>query len=198
MPNQTVSILPKPGSGWAYAWSTKNYDATLGHTLRTSGAVPTIPLVFGANGRKPNRVTKGLAGGKSKSTFVEAGKEDEAKTAGWKVTASTVKREAKGKNTVAVAVKLEANVYHCWLMPKTLHTALGATSLTELGIVLASSVPVEDRIWGAEGYILKTAAAGIPAGTRFGIRKFKVPYTTASGQKHSTFAAPDSPYMAGA
>jgi hypothetical protein len=198
MPNDVVSILPKAGSGWAYAWSTKNFDATLGHTKISTGAVPTIALVFGANGKKPNRVSKDLTGGRTKSTYVESGKEDAARTAGWKVTIGSVKRQAQGKNTKAVAVKLEANVYHCWLMPNTLYTALGGTGLTALGIVLASTVPAEDRIWGAQGYILKTEAAGVPAGSRFGIRRFSVSYPDASGQKHRTFAAPDSPHMTGA
>lgn len=196
MPNQTVYVSQSATSGWGYAWSTKNYDATLGHTL-VSGAVPAKPLVFGANMKKPNRVTKAMPGGKTKSTFVQAGKEDDAKGAEWKVQISTAKRQAQGKNTVAVAIKLEANVYHCWLMPKTLHTALGATGLTALGIVLASTVPADDRIWGAQGYILKTEAAGIPAGARFGIRRFQLSYTDAAGKKHKTFAAPDSPHMKG-
>jgi hypothetical protein len=198
MPNDIVSILPKAGNGWAYAWSTKNYDATLGHTKFDASTTPTIALVFGANGKKPNRVIKELAGGKTKSTYVEAGKEDDAKTAGWKVMIGTVKRAPQGKNTKAVAIKLEANVYHCWLMPNTLHTALGTTGLTQLGIVPASTVPAEDRIWGAQGYILKTEAAGVPAGSRFGIRRFSVSYPDASGKKHKTFAAPDSPHMTGA
>lgn len=198
MPNDVVSILPKAGNGWAYAWSTKNYDATLGHTKITLGTPPTLPLVFGANGKKPNRVTKDLAGGKTKSTYVEAGKEDEAKTAGWKVTISTSKRQAKGKNSKAVAIKLEANVYHCWLMPNTLHTALGTTGLADLGIVDASSAPADDRIWGAQGYALKTEVAGIPPGNRFGIRRFSVTYADAAGKKHKTFAAPESPHMTGA
>ena len=196
MPNQSVYVKPSATATWSYAWSTKNYDATLGHSLWT-GAVPTSPLVFGANGRKPNRATKALAGGKTKSTFVEAGKEDDAKAASFKISITTTRREAKGKNTKAVAIKLQTGLYHCWLMPNGLYTALGAAALTDLGIVLASTVPADDRIWGAQGYVLSTAAAGIPAGVRFGIKKFNVSYPGSDGNKHRTFAAPDSPYMTG-
>lgn len=197
MPNQTVFVKLDANSGWGYAWSTKNYDAALGHSLH-NGAVPSMPLVFGANLKKPNRVIKNLSANKTKSTFVQAGKEADATTAGYKVSISTSKRQAQGKNTIAVAIKLEANVYHCWLMPKALHTSLGATGLTALGIVLASSVTANDRIWGAQGYILKTEAGGIPAGSRFGIRRFQATYTLATGEKCRTYAAPDSPHFTGA
>lgn len=196
MPNQNVYVKPSATATWSYAWSTKNYDATLGHSLWT-GTVPTSPLVFGANLKKPNRVTKILSTGKTKSTFVEAGKEDDAKTALWKVTITTIRREARGKHTKAVAIKLQAGLYHCWLMPKELHTKLGAAGLTDLGIVDASTVPADDRMWGAQGYVLTTESAGIPAGVRFGIRKFQVTYPGSDGNKHRTFAAPDSPYMTG-
>jgi hypothetical protein len=197
MPNQTVYVKPKATVTWSYAWSTKNYDASLGHSLST-GAVPSSPLVFGSNLHKPNRVMKPLAGGKSKSTYVEAGKEDDAKTAGWKVSITTARRAAQGKNTKAVAIKLQASLYHCWLMPNTLYTELGATGLTALGIVLASTVPADNRVYGAQGYVLTQEAGGIPAGSRFGIRRFQVSYPDASGKKHKTFAAPDSPHMTGA
>ena len=197
MPNQTVYVKPTATAGWSYAWNTKNYDATLGHSLWT-GTVPTSPLVFGANLKKPNRAIKALVLGKTKSTFVEAGKEDDAKAASFKVTITTAKRQAQGKNTKAVAIKLQTGLYHCWLMPNELNTALGATGLTALGIVLASTVPADDRIWGAQGYVLTSEAAGIPAGARFGIRRFQTSYTAADGKKHRTFAAPDSPHMTGA
>ena len=194
---QTVFITAAVTASWEYAYSTPNYDATLGHSLFT-GVVPGKPLVFGYNGKKPSRAIKSLAGGKSKSTFVDSGKEDDAKTAGWKVSVSTSKRAPVGKNTKRVAIKLQAGVYHCWSMPNVLHTALGGTGLTALGIVDASTQPSENLIWGAQGYVLTQEAGGIPAGTRFNIRRFQVSYTDAAGKKHKTFAAPDSPHMTGA
>ena len=193
---QTVYISPAVTAGWEYAYSTPNFDAVLGHTLFTGG-VPAKPLVFGYNGKKPNRVLKSLAG-KTKSTFVDAGKEVDAKAAGWKVAASTSKRPPAGKNTKRVAIKLQTGVYHCWNMPKVLHTALGATGLADLGIVEASTVAADNLIWGAQGYVLTQEAGGIPAGTRFNIRRFRLSYTDAAGKKHMTFAAPDSPHMIGA
>lgn len=194
---KTVFVTSAVSAGWEHAYVTPNFDAALGHTEWT-GTVPTKPLVFGSNLKKPNRASKDLAGGKSKSSFVDAGKEDDAKTAGWKVTVSTAKRPAKGKNTKAVGIKLQTNVYHCWLMPNDLYTALGAAGRTDLGIVDASTIPADDRIYGAQGFVLSSEAGGIPAGTRFGIRRFKVSYTDAAGKKHKTFAAPDSPHMTGA
>ena len=194
---QSVFITSAVTASWEYAYTTPNYDATLGHSLWT-GIVPGKPLVFGYNGKKPNRVIKSLVGGKSKSTFVDAGKEDDAKTAGWKVTVSTSKRPPSGKNTKRVAIKLQAGIFHCWNMPKVLHTALGATGLADLGIVDASAQPADNLIWGAQGYVLTQEAGGIPAGTRFNIRRFRVSYADATGKKHMTFAAPDSPHMTGA
>jgi hypothetical protein len=198
MPNQTVFVKPAATVTWAYAWSTKNYDAILGHSLLTG--VPTSPLVFGSNLHKPNRAIKLNVGGpgKTKSTFVEAGKEDDARAANWKVMIGSVKRQPKGKNTKAVAIKLQTGLYHCWLMPTKLHTELGATGLADLGIVAASTVNAEDRVYGAQGYILTEPALNIPAGTRFSMRRFQTTYVDAAGNKHRTFAAPDSPNMTGA
>lgn len=196
MATKTVFVKPNVSLQWNYAWTTKNYDATLGHSEWT-GATPSGPLVFGCNSLKPNRATKVLSTGKSTSTFVEAGKEDDAKTAGMKISIATVKTQPKGKQSKAVAIKLQTGLFHCWSMPLTLYTALGSGGRADLGIVDATTVPANDRVWGANGYVLTEAALNIPAGTRFPIKRFHVTYTGSSGKQHKTFAAPDSPHVTG-
>lgn len=142
-----VFVVPFTGATLKYGFLTSVATAVgtaCGHVAVDRANLPT-GLVFGANAPKPGRASKRRADGVD-STFYDVSKVSALRTAGYSLTAATIRRGRATVASKAVYVKLEG-IKYAWRMPLGTYTKIGEDR-TVLGIEDADKNDKE-LIWGA-------------------------------------------------
>lgn len=129
--------------GFKTSSRTKQHATTLGH----QDAAAANGVIYGINSPKPNRATliseKGLG---RISSFIDPGKEKEARKANWTITRTGGRRAiGESRTTIAVYVNTPFGWKYAWRMQKADFSSFGAI----LGIKKATAADADDLVWGA-------------------------------------------------
>ena len=120
-----VFVVPFTGAGISYGFLT-NVAAAIGtacgHTAVNRTALPA-GLVFGANAPKPGRASRRRATGVD-STFYAIGSVASLRTAGYTLTAPTIRRGRPTVASRAVFVTVDG-IKYAWRMPAATYTKIG-------------------------------------------------------------------------
>ncbi len=161
------------GASMSYMFET-NVDTiartALGHVPVLNGTVPAFAFL-GGNSPKPNRAKILTADGWN-SSFVTSVATTQAslRTAGWQI-GKAPKRRAIISGTTARAVTVYVTVRgikYAWNMPSETRVKITDTTLTALGVNIATAADIPTLVWGASLPRPAKAQTFITGGTQGG------------------------------
>jgi len=184
-----VAVQPRTNSKFLYGYRSSNYDqtATLG-VIDLEASSPIKDVAFSPKNIKPYQAYK--PGIVAKGGLVDIDKVPTLENAGYNISRKNPKAPKAGLKSVIVGVRVTPSLVFTWRYPKSKWDLLPTAVKTAAGVALASTYPVSEHAFNADGFILKTASVelDIPASTYVSNKVLKQTHSDpATGKNYSIY-----------
>jgi hypothetical protein len=186
-----AAILISANSKFLYGYRTPNgaaEQARLGFEL-IEAATPSKDVAFSPKNKSPFSAYK--PGIVSKGGLAAFAKIAELQNTGFVLSRKIRALPKAGPKSVIVGVRLTPDLVFTWRYPKTKWDVLPQAVRDMAGIQLASSYPVLEQAYHADGFMFKVANADldVPAATYIGVKSLKRTFSDpATGKNYSLYS----------